>query len=190
MTRLVITQNITVDGRVEMLGDWFDPADQTPDVLEELHRQDSTCDAVLLGRRTFESFRGYWPAQTDDETGVTNQLNQVAKYVATSTLTDPGWVNSTILTGDVIDEVGRIKQQPGRDMVATGSISLCHDLIAAGLVDEYRLFIYPVVQGRGRALFPEGHEIPTLELVDHLAFSNGVACMRYQSHTGNSSATT
>ena len=184
MRTLAITQNITVDGRIEMLGDWFDPADEAPDVLEEMHRQDQTCDAVLLGRQTFEDFRGYWPKQTDDTTGVTDQLNQVQKYVVSSTLTDPRWENSTVLSGDPVEEVQALKSQPGQDIVATGSIALCHALIEAGLVDEYRLFVYPAVQGRGRRLFPDGYEIPALKLLDTKAFSNGVACIQYATASG------
>lgn len=99
MRTLAITQNITLDGRVEMLGDWFDPTDQTPDLLAEVHRQDAACDAVLLGRRTFEDFRGYWPEQTDDATGITDQLNAVTKYVVSSSVADPRWRNSVVLSG-------------------------------------------------------------------------------------------
>ncbi|MFD9827125.1 dihydrofolate reductase family protein [Tsukamurella tyrosinosolvens] len=180
MRTLAITQNITLDGRVEMLGDWFDPTDQTPDLLAEVHRQDAACDAVLLGRRTFEDFRGYWPEQTDDATGITDQLNAVTKYVVSSSVTDPRWRNSVVLNGDPIAEVAALKERPGGDIVVTGSITLCHALIAAGLVDEFRLFMYPAVQGRGRGLFPEGHEIPRLELLGSLAFSNGVVGTRHR----------
>ena len=81
MRKLVITQNITLDGSIEMLDDWFDPQLQDEDLLEESHRQDAQADALLVGRQTFEDFRGYWPKQTDDATGVTDYLNQVAKYV-------------------------------------------------------------------------------------------------------------
>ena len=102
MRKLVITENITLDGSIEMLDDWFDPQLQDEDLLEESHRQDSQADALLVGRQTFEDFRGYWPNQTDDATGVTDYLNQVAKYVVSSTMTDPEWANSTVLTGDPV----------------------------------------------------------------------------------------
>ena len=80
MRKLVITQNITLDGSVEMLDDWFDPQLQDEDLLEESHRQDSQADALLVGRQTFEDFRGYWPKQTDDPTGVTGYLNRLFVY--------------------------------------------------------------------------------------------------------------
>jgi dihydrofolate reductase len=180
---LAITQNITVDGSIEMLGDWFDPqgpADQdTSDLQEELHRQDRTADALVLGRQTFEDLRGYWPLQTDDKTGITDYLNQVQKYVVSSTMTDPNWQNTTVLTGDPADLVSALKEEPGQDIVVTGSITLCHALIEAGLVDEYRLFVYPVVQGRGRRLFPDGFEVPRLNLLDAKVFRSGITCSRY-----------
>jgi dihydrofolate reductase len=144
---LAITQNITVDGSIEMLGDWFDPQGQAgvdnSDLLEELHRQDGRADGFLVGRQTFEDLRGYWPKQADDATGITDYLNRVQKYVVSSTIT------------------------------------LCHTLIRAGLVDEYRLFVYPVVQGRGRRLFPDGFELPKLKLLEAKAFRSGITYSRY-----------
>ncbi|MFI2315621.1 hypothetical protein [Streptomyces sp. CB00072] len=93
-----------MDGSIEMITDRFDPqghagADMS-DVLEESHRQDERSDALLLGRRTFEDFRGYWPLRIDDTTGITAYLDRVAKYVVSGTVTDPGWQNSTVLKGD------------------------------------------------------------------------------------------
>jgi dihydrofolate reductase len=180
MRRLVITQNITLDGSIEMLDDWFDPQLQDEDLLEESHRQDSQADALLVGRRTFADFRGYWPKQTDDPTGVTDYLNRVAKYVVSSTMNDPAWQNSTVLTGDPIERITELKSQPGKDIVLTGSISLAHALIAAGVVDEYRLFVYPTVQGRGRRLFPDGTAIPNLRLMEPpKSFRSGITLLRY-----------
>jgi dihydrofolate reductase len=181
--KLVITQNVTVDGSIEMLGDWFDPQGQgdvdSSDVLAELRRQDATADAFLTGRQTFEDMRGYWPKQTDDRTGITDYLNRVHKYVVSSTMTDPQWENSTVLSGDPVTEVRALKDGPGQDIVVTGSITLCHALVRAGLVDEYRLFVYPVVQGRGRRLFPDGYEQPVLRLLDAKAFRSGITYSRY-----------
>jgi dihydrofolate reductase len=180
---LAITQNITVDGSIEMLGDWFDPQGQagadSSDLLEELHRQDREADGLLVGRRTFEDLRGYWPKQSDDATGIADYLNQVQKYVVSSTMTQPEWQNSTILSGDPVEEARALKEKPGRDVIVTGSITLCHTLIDAALVDEYRLFVYPLVQGRGRRLFPDGFELPRLELVESTAFESGIAYLRY-----------
>ncbi|MFI9106064.1 dihydrofolate reductase family protein [Streptomyces fildesensis] len=184
MRTLAITQNITVDGSIEMLTDWFNPQGQgqvdMADVLEESHRQDRRADALLLGRQTFEDFRGYWPQLTDDTTGISDYLNQVQKYIVSSSLTDPRWENSTVLAGDPVKEVAALKaREGGKDIVLTGSIRLAHALINAGLVDEYRLFVYPTVQGRGRRLFPEGYEVPRLKLVESKAFRSGITLQRY-----------
>lgn len=179
MRTLAITQNITLDGSIEMLGDWFDPADQDPQLREATRRQSERADAMLLGRQTFEDFRGYWPQQTDDQTGITDELNQIHKYVVSSTMADPQWRNSTVLTGDWITQVRDLKGKEGRDIVVTGSITLTHALIVSGLVDEYRLFVYPAVQGRGRRLFPDGYALPTLQLVEARGFPNGVSLLRY-----------
>jgi dihydrofolate reductase len=180
MRKLVVTQNMTLDGSIEMLGDWFDPqgqADQT-DLIDEVHRQDRQSDAFLTGRLTFESLRGYWPEQTEDPTGVTEYLNNVHKYVVSSVMNDPQWQNTTVLSGDPVQQVRTLKEQQGRDIVITGSISLCHTLIDAGLVDEYRLFVYPVVQGRGRRLFPDGFELAKLRLIESRRFGD-IVYLRY-----------
>jgi dihydrofolate reductase len=183
MRTLAITQNVTVDGSIEMLSDWFDPQGQADvdnsDLLEELHRQDSRADGFLVGRRTFEDLRGYWPQQTDDPTGISDYLNRVEKYVVSSTMTDPEWENSTVLSGDPVEEVCALKERRGQDIVVTGSITLCHTLIAASLVDEYRFFVYPVVQGGGRRLFPEGFECRELRLFEAKAFQGGITYSRY-----------
>lgn len=180
MRKLVITQNITLDGSIEMLDDWFDPQLQDDELLAETHRQDAESDALLLGRRTFEDFRGYWPHQDDDQTGITAYLNGVAKYVVSTTLTDPAWANSTVIAGDPVHRVGELKTEPGKDIVLTGSISLAHTLIAAGVVDEYRLLVYPAVQGRGRRLFPDGVSMSTLALAEApKSFPSGITLLRY-----------
>lgn len=182
MRTLAITQNITLDGSVEMLGDWFQPQGQgdVADLMEENHRQDEAADAFLCGRQTFTDLRGYWRDLDDDATGVRDYLDGVQKYVVSSTLDDPEWDRTTVLRGEPVEAVRALKEERGRDIVLTGSIRLAHTLIEAGLVDEYRLFVYPVVQGRGRRLFPDGYEVPHLELVRSASFSSGIALLVYR----------
>lgn len=179
MRTLAITQNMTLDGSIEMLTDWFDPTVAGDDHVAESHRQDAAADALLVGRRTFVDFRGYWPIQEDDTTGVTDYLNHVQKYVVSSTLTDPRWAHSEIVSGDPIAAVRELKSRAGKDIVLTGSISLGHALIDAGLVDEFRLFVYPVIQGRGRGLFPADKESPAMRLLESRTFDSGVVFLRY-----------
>jgi dihydrofolate reductase len=183
MRTLAITQNITLDGAIEMLDYWFDPQaqgrDDMSDVAEANLEQSVASDALLLGRRTFEDFRSYWPQQTDDTTGVTEELNRIHKYVVSSTMTDPEWQNSTILTGDPVAEARTLKEADGLDIIVTGSISLTHALLAGRVVDQLRLWTYPVVQGGGRSLFPDGFSLDRLELRECRSFRSGIVLTTY-----------
>lgn len=180
MRKLVVTENITLDGVIDMAEGWFDPLSEDVDQADITaanteHRE--AADALLVGRNTFESFREFWPKQTDDPTGVSDYLDAVDKYVVSSTLGDPGWENSTVLRGPIVDEVQALKEAPGRDIVATGSTQLVHALIAAAVVDEYRLFVFPVVVGRGARLF-ESADIK-LRLLETRPFVSGAVLLRY-----------
>src|SRR4051812_10694689 len=183
MRTFAITQNLTLDGSVEFLDDWFDPQARglgdMADLQEEVQRQSAASDAMLLGRRTFEDFRSYWPHREDDTTGTSAYLDGVAKYVVSSTLTEPGWENTTVLAGDPVEAVRALRDTDGADIVLTGSISLGHALIQAGVVDELRLFTYPVVQGRGRRLFPDGFQQDRLRLLDTRSFRSGITLATY-----------
>ena len=184
--RLVITQNISLDGVIEQsdtTGEWFTVAGttDTDDVEAALRAMMAQESAQLYGKDTFEAMRGYWPLQTDDTTGVTNHLNRVHKYVISTTTTDPGWENSTVLDGELLDEVRTLKAEAGDNLGVTGSISVCRALIAADLVDEYRLLLYPVVVGAGRRLFDTtttGRR--QLELLDSTTFASGITLLTYQ----------
>ncbi|GAA2017712.1 dihydrofolate reductase family protein [Pseudokineococcus marinus] len=187
MRTLAITQNVTLDGRVEMLGDWFVPQAQgdadNGDLLEENRRQDAAADALLVGRRTFEDLRGYWRDLEGDTTGISEYLDGVRKHVVSATLDEPAWEGADVLrpsgADDLVIQVRRLKEADGQDVVCTGSITLCHALVAADLVDEYRLFTYPVVQGAGRRLFPDGYEASGLRLAEATAFRSGIGYQRW-----------
>ncbi|WP_236700502.1 dihydrofolate reductase family protein [Allosalinactinospora lopnorensis] len=184
MRDLIVTENSTLDGVIDATGNWFSAADDAEadqsDVVAALREQSEAADAVVFGWVTFEEMRGYWPKQTDDTTGVAHYLNRVAKYVFSSTMRDPEWEHTTVLRGALRDEIRALKSKPGKDIVTTGSITLVHGLIAAGLVDEYRLFVYPVVLGRGERLFADATEIPTLRLVETRPFRSGIVLLRYR----------
>jgi dihydrofolate reductase len=139
---LIVTENLSLDGIIEATEGWFAPAgddhvDQS-DLIAALTEQRQAADAFLVHRTTFEQMRGYWPQQTDDTTGVSEYLNRVSKYVVSRTLQDPGWESTTVLRGPLTEEIQALKSAPGADIVVTGSMTLVHALIAAGLVDEYR----------------------------------------------------
>jgi dihydrofolate reductase len=176
---LIVTENTTLDGVIDAAGGWFAPAgeeEDTSDIEAVLGEHMAEGNSLLLGRKTFDELRGYWPRQADDTTGVSDHLNRTHKYVLSSTMGDPEWENSSVLRG--LDEVEQLKRE--RDLQVTGSITLVRALIAGGLVDEYRLFVYPVVLGRGARLFEDATAMPGLELVDCRPFRSGVVLMAYR----------
>jgi dihydrofolate reductase len=109
-------------------------------------------DAILLGRTTYEGFAAHWP---DSDQAEALAMNSLPKFVASTTLTDPAWSNSTVISDDVAETVARMKQEPGRDLALIGSATLATTLAAHGLIDEYRFFVVPVLLGRGKR-FLEG----------------------------------
>ena len=181
MRDLIITQNCTVDGVIEATDDWFALTGEnvSADQVAALAAQRDASDGFLTGRLTFEAMRDYWAPKTGDTTGVTAHLNRVAKYVVSSTLTEPGWDNTEILRGPLPDAVAEIKQRPGADIVCTGSITLCRALIAADLVDEFRLFTFAYARGRGERLFRETPAL-SLGLAECTAFESGTVLTRYR----------
>ncbi|NHA66724.1 dihydrofolate reductase family protein [Phycicoccus flavus] len=183
MRTLALTQNTTLDARAEMLGGWFAAQGQNRAVVVENRRQREESDALLVGRRTFEDLRGYWRDLADDATGVSDHLNGVAKFVVSSTMDEPDWAGTTVLRGDVLEEVRALKAADGADIVCTGSVTLSHALLEAGLVDELRLFTYPVVQGAGRPLFPDGWSLEDAALVEARDL-DGVLLQRWQPASG------
>ncbi|MGX5655831.1 dihydrofolate reductase family protein [Geodermatophilus nigrescens] len=182
MGRLVITQNTTLDGVVEATGGWFAPQDDGADASDQFAvvREHMAGQSVFLtGRRTFEEMRGFWPQQTGDPTGISAHLDAVEKAVVSRTLTEPGWAHTTVLTGDPVEDVRRLVADRDGEVGVTGSITLCSALIAAGLVDEYRLFVFPRVLGRGRRLFPDGTDV-RLAATGSRTFRSGVTLLTYR----------
>ena len=178
--KLVVAENISTNGVIEFLDPWFDPGEQEDNDLLEVVRAHTVAEtALVLGRQTFEDFRGYWPLQDDDTTGFTAHLNHVQKYVVSSTMQDPAWENSTVLSGSLEDEVRALKAAPGGEIGLTGSISIVHALMGTDLVDEYRLFVYPVLTSRGRNLVPEGQSMQGLTLSESRSFPSGVVLLTY-----------
>ena len=137
-------------------------------------------DAFLLGRRTYEIFAAFWPLVADAGDPVASPLNHLPKYVATRTLHEATWAGTKLLSGDVVEEVRRLKDLPGRELQVHGSGGLLQTLMANDLVDEYRLFVYPVVVGSGRRLFRDGAPPRSLELVESTTTSTGVVVADYR----------
>ena len=126
---------------------------------------------------TYEIFAAAWPSRTGE---LADRLNSIAKVVVSTTLDEVAWNNSRLLTGEVADDVSRLKQQPGQDILIVGSAELVHSLRHHDLIDEYQLMVHPVVLGSGKRLFRDGSDTPALRLVDTKTFSSGVVALTYQ----------
>jgi dihydrofolate reductase len=135
--------------------------------------------AFLLGRRTYQIFASYWPTVTDPTNPIASQLNALPKYVASATLQSADWNNSTLLGGDVAAEVAKLKERPGDELQVHGSGELAQALIEHDLVDEYRLFYYPVHLGSGKKLFRDGARPAALRLLQATATGTGVIIASY-----------
>jgi dihydrofolate reductase len=137
-------------------------------------------DAFLFGRRTYELFAGYWGVRDDLENPIVGALNTKPKYVASNTLTDPQWADTTVLSGDLAAAVGELKAQPGGELQVHGSGALTRWLLENDLVDEMNLLIVPVVVGQGTRLFPDTGPDIALDLVDSRAFRKGITIQVYR----------
>ena len=189
--KLTTVTHISVDGVMQGLGGpdedrrggferggWalplFDTAAET--VLSEVYQR---ADAFLFGRRTYEIFAGYWGVRADSSP-IAAALNTRPKYVASTTLTDPQWADTTVLSGDVAAAVGELKAKPGGELQVHGSGNLVRWLVDNDLVDEITLLTYPVVVGQGTRLFPATGPDMALELVHSRATPSGVTIQVYR----------
>jgi dihydrofolate reductase len=188
MGRVVVTEFISLDGVVEdpggaedfAHGGWSFRFDRGDDGDKFKHDELMAAEVQLLGRVTYEAFAAAWPSMTD-EAGFAEKMNGMPKYVVSTTLTDPEWSNSTVIEGDLTEAVSKLKRDIGGDILVAGSATLVQALTAAGLVDEYRLMVFPIVLGSGKRLFAEGSEATTLRLTDTKAVgSDGVLVLTYE----------
>jgi dihydrofolate reductase len=145
--------------------------DETLTLINETYQR---ADAFLFGRRTYELFAGYWGARKNPDSPITAALNAKPKYLASNTLSDPQWADTTVLSGDLAAAIGELKAKPGGELQVHGSGNLVRWLLANDLVDEIQLLIVPVVLGQGARLFPDAGPDLALELVDSRADSKGV----------------
>jgi dihydrofolate reductase len=185
MGKIVISENVSLDGVVEdpagvdgfRRGGWFFETDRGEDGERVTLDQALGTQALLLGRRSYEFFAATWPSRGGE---LADTLNSVPKYVVSSTLEDPDWSNSTVLNGDVVDEVSKLKQELDGEIVVLGSPQLARTLIEHDLVDELRLMIYPVVLGAGERLFGETSDKKPVRLVDAQTVGDGITILTYE----------
>ena len=179
MRKVVASLFLSLDGVMEAPETWHFPYfdDEMGAVIGAAI---ASADAFLLGRRTYEEWAAYWPSQSSDESPIAGAINGRPKYVVSTTLEDVDWENSTLLRGDLAEEIARLKQEPGKDIAVSGSATLVRSLLEDGLLDELRLMIHPVVVGKGGRLFENGTVETPLELVDSQTFSTGVLDLTYR----------
>jgi len=191
--KLTTNTNVSVDGVMQGLGGpeedrsggferggWAMPhfESETAALTGQVYGR---ADAFLFGRWTYEVFAGSWGAIEDMKTHpVGVALNSRPKYVVSSTLTDPGWADTTVLSGDVVSAVAELKAKPGGELQVVGSLSLVRSLLDNDLVDEIILLTYPVVVGQGRRLIPDSGPDTALELVESRATASGVILQVYR----------
>lgn len=177
MRRLVVTEFMTLDGVMEDPHKWSFPY-WNEEIGKFKHDETFASDAQLLGRVTYEGFAASWPGRTDKE-GFADRFNAQPKYVVSKTLKKADWNNSRIIRDNVPDEVAKLKQQSGQDILVHGSAKLVQTLMQNDLIDEYHLLVYPIVLGSGKRLFGETGKTP-LRLVETKTYSTGVVLFRCQ----------
>ena len=185
MGRIVVTEFMSLDGVIEDPGgaEDFKHSGWSFEISRgdegEKFKLDETmsAEALLLGRVTYEGFAEAWPSREGE---FADKFNTMPKYVVSSTLEEPEWNNSTVLKGDVAEQVAKLKQEQDGDIVVHGSPRLVQTLVELDLVDELRLMVFPVVLGTGKRLFGETSDKKPLQLVDSKVVGDGVAILTYE----------
>jgi dihydrofolate reductase len=178
MRKIVVSEFLSADGVMEAPDTWQFPF-QSEEMGAITERQTNNTDAFLLGRVTYEIFAGFWPTQTNNEFGVADKLNSAPKYVVSTTLQKADWKNSTLIKSNVIEEIRKLKQQPGGKIGIIGSAVLVHSLLDAGLIDEIQVLVHPIVLGKGVRLFIDGGRRFSMTLADSKILPNGVLYLSY-----------
>jgi len=177
--KVVAVELVSVDGVMEKPEEWAFSYSN-----DEMEKANSTgmvaSDALLMGRVTYEGMAAYWPHQQGGVPMV-DYINSVPKYVVSTTLEEPlGWNYSTLIKGNVMEEIAELKRRPGKDITSLGSGALVGSLLKEGLLDELRLMVHPVVLGNGKRLFEDGDDRKPLELIDSRTFGTGVVYLTYR----------
>jgi dihydrofolate reductase len=186
MGKIIMSENVSLDGVIEdpagdegfRVGGWVGRIADRPAVAKVTLDEALATEALLLGRRSYEWLAARWPSRTG---ALADTLNGVPKYVVSSTLEVPKWKNSTVLKGDVVTEVSKLKQELNGDIVVPGSFQLLHTLIEHDLVDELRLKVYPVVLGDGERLFGPTSDQKPMRLINAQTLDDGIAFLTYES---------
>jgi dihydrofolate reductase len=184
MRKVVAAEFLSLDGVMESPDQWHFPY-FNDEMGQAVGEGFATSDALLMGRVLYEEWAAFWPQQDPEENHVAATMNGVRKYVVSTTLEEPlEWNNASLIGENVAEEISELKEQPGKDIVISGSGALVRSLLDAGLLDELRLMVHPVVVGSGKRLFEEGEKQTALELVDAKTFATGVVYLTYKPADG------
>ena len=186
MSKLIVSEFVSLNGIMEAPGGeqthphtgWTFKSIYGEDHYAYKDEEIQEAASLLLGRRTYEGFAAAWPKR-DRSDPFTDKINSMPKYVVSSTLTDPEWENTTVLSGDPIEEVAKLRDADAGPVLVNGSAQLVHALCEAGLVDEYRAMVHPVLVADGLRMFPDPSEMRILKLSDAKAYDSGVALLIY-----------
>src|SRR5215207_8820811 len=180
MRKVVASELVSVDGVMESPEKWSFQF-HNDEMAEANEAGMAEADAMLLGRVTYQEFASYWPYQNSADQPFTDYLNNTPKFVVSTTLEEPlEWQNSTLIKGNVAEEIAKLKQQPGKDIGIVGSGTLVRSLLRDGLLDELGLMVHPIVVRSGKRLFEDGGDQKELELVDSKTTSTGVVYLTYR----------
>ena len=180
MAKILLAEFLTLDGVMEAPEKWQPPY-FGPDFGQYTSEAINACDIFLLGRVTYDIFASAWPNIPEDGSGITTKLNSAPKYVVSNTLEKADWNNTTLLKGDAVENVRKLKEQASGVIGVNGSGKLARTLMENNLVDEYNLMIHPVVVGNGQRLFEEGTPaLNGLQLVETKTFSTGIIALVYR----------
>jgi dihydrofolate reductase len=182
MRKIVAGLFISLDGVVEAPERWHFPY-FNDEMGAAVGAQMAAADTLLVGRRTYEEFAGHFAGKGDDDR-VAAQMNNVQKLVASTTLDTVDWQNSSLIKGDVVEELAALKQRPGRNISISGSATLVRSLIRGNVLDELWLLLHPIVVGQGKRLFEDGLGNQPLELIGSTTFSTGVLSLAYRPVSG------
>jgi dihydrofolate reductase len=185
MGKIVVSDNVSLDGVVQdpagdegfRVGGWVGLIKDRPGLTKLALDEALGTEALLLGRRSYEWFAARWPSRSGE---LADRLNSLPKYVVSSTLENPEWNNSTVIKGDVLNEVSRLKHELEGEIVVPASFQLVHTLLEHDLVDELRLKVFPVVLGAGERLFGETSDKKTMRLVDTQTVEGDVIFLTYE----------
>ena len=181
MRKIIVSEGVSLDGifDAETMGQWAAPyySDERDEVIRKTIL---ASDTLLLGRTSYDLQAWYWPNQKGDKYGIANHKNSMSKYVVTSKPLQAQWDNSTIIQNNIVEEIAKLKQQPGEDILIEGSATLVQSLAQAGLIDEYRLLVHPAIIGSGKRFFKEGTGLTKLKLVESKPISLGVVLLSYE----------